>query len=94
MLILLLACGLTSNPTPAPPSGPTAAEAAKDTLDRAKVSTDLSALRAAIRLYQGEPEGTNPPTLSDLSVNGLSYPGYYEYDPMTGTVTCPEHPAL
>jgi len=94
MLLLALACGLAPSPTDAPTAPPPVAAAAADTLDRVKVATDLAALRTAIRLYQGENEGVNPPTLRDVSVQGLHYPGYYTYDPMTGSVVCPEHPAL
>ncbi len=95
MLLLLLACGLTGNPTaPSAPSEAPAKSQAKDTLDRVKVSTDLSALRQSVRLYRMNHEDKNPPSLDDIGVSGLNYLGYYEYNPMTGDVTCPEYPSL
>lgn len=95
MLLLLLACGLTGGPAvPNAPAASSAPSPAKDTLDRVKVSTDLAALRESVRRYRMDHDDTNPPSLDDIGVSGLNYLGYYEYNPMTGDVTCPEHPAL
>lgn len=95
MLLLLLACGLSPNPTaPVAPEATPAKSEAKDTLDRVKVSTDLAALREGVRVYRMNHEDVNPPSLDDVGVSGITYRGYYEYDAMTGAVTCPEYPSL
>lgn len=91
---LLSACGGTSTRGTEAPSGPVSGGSPRATLDRVKVSTDLSALRAAIKMYTAENEGALPPSLDSLGVTGLHYADHYRYDASAGTVSCPELPNL
>lgn len=96
LLALLFACG--KDPAPAPveeaSDGPVSGATPRATLDRVKVSTDLSAIRTAIDLYKASNEDALPPDLGSLSVSGLYYPDAYSYDAASGTVSCPELPGL
>lgn len=92
LLLLGLACGSRSEPTPAKPDEPVSGSTPRATLDRVKVSTDLSAIRAAIDLYRADHEDAPPPDLGALPVSGLYYPDAYVYDAASGTVSCPELP--
>lgn len=94
LLLILNACSKEEAPPPAEPEGPVAGASPRATLDRVKVSTDLSALRKAIQMYKTENEGALPPSLDTLDVSGLYYGEYYVYDASSGEVHCTELPDL
>lgn len=59
---------------------------------KAKIVSDLSALRQAIQAYRVE-HSAFPASLSDLSVK-LYYPNEYNYNPNTGEVKSKKYPNL
>lgn len=94
---LLLGCSESPSrldPTPEDANSPIAGGSPKALLDRAKVGTDLAAIRTAIQMYRADHEDANAPSLESLGVTGLQYPDAYTYDAATGTVTCDELPGL
>lgn len=97
LLVLAIGCGSSEEEeveAPEAPEGPVGGGTPRAQLDRVKVSTDLSAIRAGIKMYKNDHEGENPPSLAILKVSGLYYADHYEYDAASGTVRCPEIPNL
>jgi hypothetical protein len=70
----------------------TAARAVTSTPDRARIQLDLAAARAAVQVYKGE-NGSFPPSLTALRLEGLSYPADLAYDPATGAVRSETYPS-
>ena len=94
-LLLLNACSIFAiTPPPDAPTGPVAGSTPRATLDRVKVSTDLSAIRAGIKMYKNDHDGQNAPDMGSLDVSGLYYADAYSYDASAGTVSCSEFPGL
>lgn len=85
-------------PPPPPAEHPlaadgTAARAVTSLPDRTRVQLDLAALREAIKVWHGE-HGGWPASLSEVSVEGLSYPADLRYDAASGTVRSETYPSL
>lgn len=94
LLVIAIGCGSAEEPPSEAPEGPVAGGSPRAQLDRVKVSTDLSALRTAIKMYKNDHEGENPSSLDALGVSGLHYADHYEYDSDSGKVHCTELPNL
>ena len=94
ILSLVLGCDSASEPPPPAPEGPVSGSTPRASLDRVKVSTDLTAIRAAIKMYRADHEDELPPDMGSLSVSGLYYPDAYSYDASSGEVSCSELPGL
>jgi hypothetical protein len=96
----LLACsqrapapeGAAPRTQPLAPDG-TGARAVTSLPDRARVQLDLAAVRGALRAYHAE-RAAWPGGLSELNVEGLSYPADLSYDAASGTVTSRTYPTL
>lgn len=102
LFLIALGAACTSPSAPAEPSAPrehplvqdgSTARAITSTPDRVKVKLDLAAVRGALQAYRVE-HNAPPPSLAELSVEGLSYPADLAYDPATGTVTSQSYPSF
>jgi len=61
--------------------------------EKARVTVDLSKIRAALEVYRIEHDEEYPPSIKDLNLD-LYYPHEYTYDPRTGKVQSKQYPLL
>ena len=98
LLALAAACSERTPPEPAAPrdhplaQDGTVARAYTSAPDRARVQVDLATVRAAVQAWRGE-HGGLPGSLSELELQGLSFPDDLSYDPATGTVRSETYPS-
>lgn len=94
LMLLVIACSGEPASEGAPMDAPTSSSSApRVTIDRVRVTTDLAAIRTAIRGHRTMHDSF-PSSLDDLQLSGLSYPDAYSYDASSGEVSCSEFPGL